>query len=54
MTASIITNYVADIVGHTVSESWIRHFKAHHLDEGEVVIYVGEVPSSISESHSHE
>jgi hypothetical protein len=30
MTATIITDYVADIVGHTVGELWVKHFKACH------------------------
>jgi hypothetical protein len=30
MTATLITDNVADIVGHTIGESWVRHFKAHH------------------------
>lgn len=32
LTATTITDYVADIVGHTVGESWIRRFKARHPD----------------------
>jgi hypothetical protein len=32
MTATLITDYIADIVSHTVSESWVRCFKAHHPD----------------------
>ena len=28
--ASMIADYVADIVGHEISESWIRHFKSWH------------------------
>ena len=30
MTATAITDYVADIVGHAVGESWVRCFKACH------------------------
>lgn len=30
MTATIIADYVADIVGHAVGESWVRRFKARH------------------------
>jgi hypothetical protein len=30
MTAAIITDYVADIVGHTVGESWVKRFKTRH------------------------
>ena len=30
MTATAITDYVADIVGHAVGESWVRRFKARH------------------------
>jgi len=28
LTATVITDYVADIIGHAVGESWVRHFKA--------------------------
>lgn len=30
LTATAITDYVADIVGHAVGESWVRRFKARH------------------------
>ena len=30
LTATVITDYVADIIGHAVGESWVRHFKARH------------------------
>jgi hypothetical protein len=30
VTATLITDHVADIVGHTVSESWVRRFKGRH------------------------
>ena len=30
MTATIITNCVAGIVGNTVDNSWVRCFKTHH------------------------
>jgi len=30
MTATIITDYVADIVGHTVGESWVKRFRTRH------------------------
>ena len=30
LTATAITDYVADIVGHAVGESWVRCFKACH------------------------
>ena len=30
MTTTVITDYVADIVGHAVGESWVRCFKGQH------------------------
>ena len=30
MTTTVITDYVADIVGHAVGESWVRRFKGQH------------------------
>jgi hypothetical protein len=30
MTTTIITDYVADIIVHTVSESWVKCFRARH------------------------
>ena len=30
ITATVIADYVADIVGRDVSETWVRHFKARH------------------------
>ena len=32
MTAVIITDYVADIVGHTVGKSWVKRFKTRHSE----------------------
>ena len=30
MTTAMIIDHVADIVGHSVGESWVKRFKAHH------------------------
>ena len=30
MTATTITDHVADIAGRAVGKSWVKHFRAHH------------------------